>query len=303
VTGGLLRIGELSRRTGLTADLIRAWERRYDLLHPERTRGNYRLYTAADLSRLRLMQHYLGKGLPAAQAAALVHEAQTAALDTNPGIPAGDARKALRVLRESLDGFDDQRADRTLDRLLAVFTRGAVVRDVVMPYLGELGERWSAGEATIAQEHFASNFIEGWMLAMGRGWAQTGRRRAVLACVPGERHTLGLIAFGLVLRDLGWRVTYLGADTPVTSLDQAATAVGADAIVLSAALPGTFAAAAGDIRALARRHPVAVGGAGVARTRPDWLSTRTLPGDPVLAAHALSTAGRPPAQEEARREA
>ena len=178
-----------------------------------------------------------------------------------------------------------------------------MLRDVVLPYLHELGERWAGGETAVAQEHFASSFIEGWMLTMARGWTQTAGRRAVLSCVPGERHTLGLIAFGLALRDLGWRVTYLGADTPVASLDRAATTVGADAVVLSAALPGTFAAAADDIRALARRHPVAMGGAGVARAQSEWLSTRTLPADPVLAAHALNTEAGPEAQEEASSEA
>jgi MerR family transcriptional regulator, light-induced transcriptional regulator len=288
VPEGLLRIGELSRRTGLSTDVIRAWERRYDLLRPERTPGNFRLYTSSDVSRLRLMQHYLGRGLPAAQAAGLVHQVQTAAIDSNPGIPEGDVRKALAVLRDSLERFDDAPADRMLERLLGVFAPGAVLRDVVLPYLRALGERWACGEASIAQEHFASNFLEGWMLSMARGWSQAGRFRAVLSCVGGERHTLGLIAFGLALRDLGWRVTYLGADAPVSALDRAAAAVSAHTIVVSAALPGTFATVADDLRDLARKHPVAVGGAGVAPNRAAWLSKRTLPADPIVAAHALS---------------
>ena len=284
----VLRIGELSRRTGLSADLIRAWERRYDLLRPSRTDGGFRLYSADDISRLRLMQHYLGRGLPAAQAAGLVHRVQTAAFDANPGVPPGDARKALRVLRESLENFDDAPADRILERLLGVFATGAVLRDVVLPYLRELGERWACGEATIAQEHFASSFLEGWMLTMARGWSRSGPFRAVLAGMPGERHTLGLIAFGLALRDLGWRVTYLGPDAPVRAVGHAAHAVAANVIVLSAALPGTFGRAADDVRDLARTHAVAVGGAGVAAGTSEWLASRTLPADPLVAAHALT---------------
>src|SRR3954454_19214139 len=93
---GVLRIGELSRRTGLSTDVIRAWERRYDLLRPSRTDGGFRLYSADDISRLRLMQHYLAGGIPTAQAAGLVHHVQTAALDGNPGVPPGDVRTALR---------------------------------------------------------------------------------------------------------------------------------------------------------------------------------------------------------------
>jgi MerR family transcriptional regulator, light-induced transcriptional regulator len=279
----LLRIGELSRRTGLSADVIRAWERRYDLLRPERTDGGFRLYSSDDISRLRLMQHYLSRGIPTSRAAGLVHRVQTAALDANPGVPPGDVRKALRVLRESLEGFDDGSADRALERLLGVFTPGAVLRDVVLPYLRDLGDRWACGEATIAQEHFASGFLEGWMRTMGRAWSGRGAHRAVLACVPGERHTLGLLAFGLVLHDLGWRITYLGADAPVAAIDHAARAVAADVIVLSA----TLASDLDNLGGLAGAHAVAVGGAGVVGGS-GWLASRSLPADPIVAAHALT---------------
>src|SRR3954471_1766220 len=102
LSAGLLRTGSLSRRTGLSTDVIRAWERRYALLRPSRTDGGFRLYSADDISRLRLMQHYQARGIPTAQAAGLVHRVQTAALDANPGVPPGDVHKALRVLRESL---------------------------------------------------------------------------------------------------------------------------------------------------------------------------------------------------------
>jgi MerR family transcriptional regulator, light-induced transcriptional regulator len=288
VPDGLLRIGALAGRTGLSVDVIRAWERRYDLLRPGRTDGGYRLYSPDDLSRLRLMRHYLGQGIPTAQAAGLVHRVQTAALDANPGVPPGDVRKALRVLRDSLERFDDAPADRTLERLLGVFTPGAVLRDVVLAYLRELGRRWECGETTVAQEHFASAFLHGWMLTMARGWSRTGAYRAVLACVPGERHTLGLIAFGLALRDLGWRITYLGEDAPINVLKSAAARVTADAIVLSAALPATLADAAEAIGELAREHAVALGGAGATTNPAPWLASRTLPDDPIVAAHALT---------------
>lgn len=288
MTEPLLHIGELSRRSGYSADVIRAWERRYDLLRPTRTDGGYRLYSADDISRLRLMRHYLGRGISASRAAGLVHRVQTAALDANPGVPPGDVRKALRVLRDSLEGFDDGPADRTLERVLGVFAPGAVLRDIVLPYLREVGERWACGEATIAQEHFASNFLEGWMHTMARGWNRSGPYRAVLACVPGERHALGLMAFGLALHDLGWRITYLGADAPVLAVEHAADAVGADVVVFSAALPTTLASQLDKLRALSRRHAVAVGGAGATANRSEWLASRTLPADPIIAAHALT---------------
>jgi len=286
----LLQIGGLSRRTGVSVDVIRAWERRYDLLRPSRTAGNFRLYSQDDISRLRLMQHYLSKGLTTAQAARLVHRVQTAALNANPGLPAGDARKAVSALSDSLERFDDAPASRTLERLLGVFPPGTVLRDVVLPYLRGLGERWERGQVSVAQEHFASGFLESWMLSMAHGWAASGSRRAVLACVPGDRHTLGLVACGLALRELGWRITYLGADTPLAAVEHAADSVDADAIVLASALPGAFAAGDDlrDLRDLARKRPVSVGGAGVAENRVKGLASLILPTDPIVAANALT---------------
>ena len=234
------------------------------------------------------MRHYLRTGVPAAQAAALVREGRTAAPGSNPGVPSGDVRKALEILHRSLERFDDGPADRALGRLLGVFAPGVVLRDVVLPFLRELGERWARGEVGVAEEHFASGYLEGWMLSLGRGAGQAGRRRAVLACVPGERHTLGLIAFGVALRDLGWRVTYLGADTPLPALDRAARATGAEVIVLAAAMATTFGAAAAAVEDLAGRRPVRIGGAGAADARLGWVAERLLPADPVAAAQALS---------------
>jgi DNA-binding transcriptional MerR regulator/methylmalonyl-CoA mutase cobalamin-binding subunit len=285
---GMLRIGELSRRTGVSTDAIRAWERRYDLLRPARTAGNFRLYSAGDISRLRLMRHYLGNGVPAAQAAALVHRVQSAAVVANPGIPRGDVRSALSVLRAGLESFDDGPPGRVLERLLGVFTAGAVLRDVVLPYLRSLGDRWACGEATIAQEHFASAFIESWMLGMARRWSRSGARKAVLACVPGERHTLGLLAAGLALHDLDWRITYLGPDTPVHAVAQVAAATEPDAIVLSCTLPSHWAGVRADVRRLLGVHPVMLGGAAVAGDRSHWTASRCLPVDPIVAAQALT---------------
>jgi DNA-binding transcriptional MerR regulator len=288
VSGGVFHIGELSRRAGLSAHVIRAWERRYGLLQPARSNGNFRLYTADDLARLRLMQHYVAQSIPPSRAAELVRRARSAAVDRHPGIPRGDVHKALVVLRDSLERYDDGPAERLLRRLLGVFTAGAVLRDVVLPYLRELGHRWQCGETTVAQEHFASCFLEAWMLGMARGRPQSARRCAVLACVPGERHSLGLIAFGLALRDLGWRVAYLGADTPVPSAAQAADALGAEAVVLTAAVPSTLAAAAELIADLAETHPVVLGGEGTSELSWPPLAPRVLPADLLTAAQALT---------------
>jgi methanogenic corrinoid protein MtbC1 len=196
------------------------------------------------------------------------------------------------VLRTSLERFAAAPAERLLRRLAAAYTPGVVVRDVVLPHLRELGERWSCGEATIAQEHHASCVLEGWMLGVARGWGRASNRRAVLACVPGEHHTLGLAAFGIALRDLGWSVTFLGRDTPLASVEEAAQAVGADVVVLAAALPQALERSAEGIVELARSRPVLVGGQATVRDVAAQLRARILPADVIVAARVLSLQGR-----------
>lgn len=290
VPDALFRIGELSRRTGVSIDVIRAWERRYGLLEPTRSESNFRLYTQDDVARLRLMLHFVDQQIAPSRAAELVRQAQSAPMHANPGIPAADIRKALRVMRDSLERFDEAPADRLLRRLIGVFSPGIVFRDVVLPYLREVGERWECGETSIAQEHFASGFLEHWMLGCARRPARPSGRRAVLACVPGEHHALGLTAFAVVLKDLGWSVTFLGRDVPVASVRHAADAVRADAIVLTAVLPDPLAAAADDVMALTQTHSVVVGGPATAGDATPLPKQRILHPDLVTAARALTLA-------------
>ena len=171
-----------------------------------------------------------------------------------------------------------------------------ILRDVVLPYLRELGDRWECGEATIAQEHYASCLLESWMLSRARGWGRGGGRRAVLACIPGEHHALGLVAFGVALRELGWSITYLGRDTPVSSARRAAEAVGAETVVFAAVTPDTLAVAAGDVAGLGEERTVHVGGPATAAHTIAELATLTLPRDLLTAAKALTL---PRAEEDA----
>jgi DNA-binding transcriptional MerR regulator len=262
---GLVRIGELSRRSGVSPELLRAWERRYGLLRPERSSGGLRLYAPADLERIRVMRRHLADGLAAAEAAALAVRSGAAEEEVvGPALSLADARAELAA---ALDGFDEPRAQAVLDRLLAAATVDAVLREVVMPYLRELGERWQRDEASVAQEHFASSVLRGRLLGLARGWGLGVGPAAVLACLPGEQHDLGLIAFGLALRARGWRIVYLGADAPIDTVADAADRLRPALVVLYAATDLPVRPVAGDLRSLAARHRVALGGA-AARAEP-----------------------------------
>ncbi len=212
---GHLRIGELSRRTGASVDLLRAWEKRYGLLDPDRSEGGFRLYSDDDVARVRAMQAHLVDGLAAAEAARRALE------NGGPEAGGGDlVAQFRRELADALGSFAEGRANAVLDRLLGALSLDAVLVEVVLPYLHELGEAWGRGEASVAQEHFASNVIRGRLFGLARGWGEGAGPHALLACAPLEQHDLALIAFGLALRNRGWRITYLGQDTPLSALER-----------------------------------------------------------------------------------
>jgi DNA-binding transcriptional MerR regulator len=284
--GPLLRIGELSRRVGVSDHLLRAWESRYGLLQPVRSPGGFRLYSGADESRVRTMQSYLAEGLSAAEAArgALAGaSAQTAQVgEAGLAVPAGGGYFA--ALRQALDAFDEPAAQAVLDRVLADLSVPAVLRDLVLPYLAGLGERWQRGTASVAMEHFASNVIRGRLAGLARGWGSGHGPQALLACPPGEQHDLALMMFGIVLYRNGWRIGYLGANTPVEELARAAGVSRPDLVVLAAARPETLEPVRAELTALARRFPLALAGAGATAQFADAAGAQLMAGDPVTEA-------------------
>jgi DNA-binding transcriptional MerR regulator len=282
--GKVLRIGELSRRVGVPVESLRAWERRYGLLEPSRTQGGFRLYGEDDVARVLTMRANLERGLFAAEAARLALAEDVAIARPAAPAPVFDADELVAAL----DRFDEAGAQRALDSLFATLTLDVVLRDVLLPYLHELGERWERGEVSVAQEHFASNLIRGRLASLARSWDRGTGPRALLACVEGERHDLPLVCFGLALRGQGWRISYLGADTPIPSLADAVQTLAPDAVVVSGTVTGAFDASATRLRKVAHDAPLFVAGAAADDAVARRVRGTLLPGDPVTAAEMLA---------------
>jgi DNA-binding transcriptional MerR regulator len=282
---GYVRIGELSRRSGVSADLLRAWERRYGLLRPARSEGGFRLYSPQDEQRVALMRDHLERGLSAAQAARLILDETERRPDESPALARG-----AESLRQALDALDESAAHTALDTLLANLSLETVLGEVVMPYLHELGERWERGEASVADEHFASNLLRGRLLGLARGWDRGLGPRALLACAPGEQHDLALIVFGLALRERGWRITYLGPDTPIDSLENAARTLEPAAVVIAVTNPQRLAGTEASLRKVAQSVPLWIAGAGASPKVTEKAGARHLDADPLGGADLVAQA-------------
>lgn len=236
-----------------------------------------------------MMQRYLADGVPTAQAAELTIAARFAAsVGSGREVPAHDVIAAQKEMRESLGRFEETSAQRTLERLFVAFTPTTVTRDVLLPYMHETGEQWAAGRVTVAQEHFATNFFQARLYAMARGWDRGLGPRALLACAPNEQHTLGLIAFGIALHELGWRVTYLGSDTPVEALAEVAAIVHPELTVVAATMRQRLPPHARQLNEFSSRWALALGGPGVSKRLVKLTGARHLAGDPVSEAAAVS---------------
>ena len=285
-TGEVLRIGELSKRVGASPELLRAWERRYGLLRPARSAGGLRLYSSADVERVSVMRQHLAAGMAAAEAAALA--IRDAADGEASRSPLGST--AIRAeLTEALDAFDEPRAQAILDRLLGIATVETLLSEVIMPYLRELGERWERGEASVAQEHFASAVLRGRLLGLARGWGLGLGPVAVLACLPGEQHDLGLITFGLALRSRGWRIVYLGPDAPIDTVADVSGQLEPRLVVLNAVSRERVRPVLRKLRSLARRHRLALGGAAAEDDTLETSGIIALTGEPAAEAARVTT--------------
>lgn len=279
-TSGGIRIGELAHRTGVSPPLLRAWERRYGLMRPGRTAGGMRVYGPDDERRVREMRRRRDEGMSASLAAAAVLAAE------GSGTPDGQPAVAgmLADLDAALGGFDEQAAQEALDRLFGAFSLGTVLAEGVLPYLGGLGERWEAGDVSIAEEHFATTIVRGRLLALSRNWGVGRGPRALLACPPGELHDLGLICFGLALRERGWRITLLGTNTPIATVAEAAARLNPALVVITAMQERALRDARWELVVLARDHRVGLAGPGASADFAREVGAWALEGDPVHAA-------------------
>jgi MerR family transcriptional regulator, light-induced transcriptional regulator len=221
-----LNIAALARRTGIAADTLRKWEQRYRILQPSRTTGGQRRYSERDVARVEWLRERLDEGYRIGEAASL--------LGTVEVEPARSARDQLKAILETIGQGDSTEIGLRLDQAFALLGVDTTLDEVLRPLLETVGERWERGELTAADEHLVSEAVRsrlGYLLGDPGGGVHGV---AVLACVAGERHELGLMMAAIALRRDGWKVVYLGADTPLA--DAAALAKRLSARVLGLSL-------------------------------------------------------------------
>lgn len=269
-------IRQAAARTGIGESLLRAWQRRYAVVDPARTPSGYRLYDDEAIARLVAMRRLVEAGWSAAQAAASVRAAGAGAADAELGpatsdpAPAGRPRGSATDLVTAARGYDPVAIESALDDLFGRGSFEAVIDDLVLPAVAELGTAWADGALDIAGEHLASAAVHRRLAERfdhaSVPFGAAGLVGPVLVGLPpGARHELGALAFGVALRRRGCEVLYLGPDVPAASWAAAADEIDARVAVIAVARPDDVEPAIAAAGAIAAAHPatrVALGGSG-----------------------------------------
>ena len=266
----------VTERTGLSPDVLRAWERRYGVVNPERSEGGQRLYSDADIHRLSLLLKASQVGRAVGQVASLPPEelARMVAEDADRGAarptPAADHRAvAFAAVRD----LEPERLRSTLRRAVLSLGVPAFLEQVLTPLLVQIGEEWHAGRLGIAQEHAATAAVEqllGWIVQEFA--VPEDARRVLLATPAHSRHSLGAMIAAAAAAHDGWHVIWLGTDLPAGQIAVAARRHEADVVGLSVITADDPDAVSAEVAALrdelAAETPLLIGGSGAAALRP-----------------------------------
>lgn len=258
----------VARRTGLSADVLRAWEKRYGAVTPERAVGRRRLYSDDDIERLRLLKRVTAAGraigqvagFSTARLAAMVREDESEEV----AAPLADAEapglaSAAQYLQQAADAvreLDAARLEGVLSVAVVAMRVDRLLADVVGPLLERIGELWESSALTVAHEHVASAVVRQVLGAMVAAWENRRGAPTLVAATPqGERHEFGAMMAAASAVAAGWRVVYLGPDLPAGDIAEAARQQRARAVAVSVVSAQGAAAAERELAALRRALP------------------------------------------------
>jgi DNA-binding transcriptional MerR regulator/methylmalonyl-CoA mutase cobalamin-binding subunit len=287
----------VSRLTGLSPDVIRAWEKRYSVVAPVRGARGARLYSREDIDHLRSLARAVAGGRAIGDIARLEREQvkrladETApALDetTESSRAAGD-----NILDRALSAvamYDDAALRTELGDALAIMGPVRFVREVGAPFLTTVGERWHAGDFSIAQEHMATSALRNFLhSAISSRRSRTARPAVLLATTTGQKHEGGLLMVALLLLEQRVEIAYLGPEMPVDDIVTAAKELGVSVVALSFTTTHAPENTLEEIRAIERDLPAPVelwlGGMGAAEFGKQLRSTRTVVFESLEALH------------------
>jgi methanogenic corrinoid protein MtbC1 len=267
------------RRTGLSPDVLRVWERRYGAVRPVRSEGNRRLYSEDDVERLGLLARATASGrrigevasLSTARLRALVEDdrrSERGVASPAAAAPRGTAspRALLEEALAAVRAMDGPALERVMGRAAMSLPRAALLEELIVPLLHRIGDLWSEGSLRVAHEHLASAVVRNGLARLrGAGGGRPSTPAFISATPAGQLHEFGALAVALEAEAAGFEVAYLGPNLPAEDIAAAAQALDASVVALSVVYPADDPRVGTDIewlrRLLGTRPVLLVGGA------------------------------------------
>ncbi len=262
-------------RTGLTAHVLRVWEKRYEAVTPQRTDTNRRLYTDDDIKRLQNLVLLTRAGHSIGQIASLSDDeiddlVKAADKVTHLKPPTADQsvpgyiEECLKAVRK----FDQSRLEKIFDNAIRDLGYSGLISQVLLPFIQRIGTEWHDGNITTADEHAATSFIKDYLTQRMSAYAATTNAPTLLVTTPsGQLHELGAFIASCLARKSGWRVIYLGASLPADAIAGAVVRSEACAVLLSIIYPVDDPALPKELIQLRKQLPqkttILVGGDGI----------------------------------------
>ena len=275
MSSALLPLQAVTRATGLSGHVLRAWEKRYGAIRPVRSESGQRRYTQADLHRLLLLRratqagHSIGTIAKRSDSEIRRLLAIPAAPERVVGTPDEEIREECLAAVRAMSAT---RLNRALDAASVRFGHQGMLLRVMAPLAEQIGELWRAGQITAAHEHFFTATARSFLGNTAQQFAPAIDAPVLIAATPaGQLHELGAFMAAVAAAHLGWRSVYLGASLPAAEIAAAARQVEAVALVLSIIHPPDDPRLAGELRAIRRHLPdiaLFVGGRAADRYRP-----------------------------------
>jgi DNA-binding transcriptional MerR regulator/methylmalonyl-CoA mutase cobalamin-binding subunit len=253
-------ISTVSTLTGVNAVTLRAWERRYGLIQPQRTKKGHRLYSAEDIKRIREILRLVEEGVSIGQVRAVLDASELPPGEIGADNTWGTYRQHMV---SAIENFDEAGLEHVYNEAMSLYPVEIVTRRLLVPLLKELGDRWENATGSVAEEHFFGVYMRNKLGA--RFHHRQGNPqgpRLLVACLPGELHEIGLLLFALSAHDRGFQIILLGADMPLEELPIVVRRAHCDAVVLSGSIEPPDELLGQELPELVRHAgvPVFVGG-------------------------------------------
>lgn len=240
----------VSQMTGLSVHVIRAWEKRYNVVEPDRTDTNRRLYSEEDIEKLKLLNdalhlgHHIGgvANLSLAELRSLLSKETKGTIEIkNNFAPVSSEKIVEEVLSESLEAvknYDAKKLESILLNASAKLTQPILIESLIIPLVYKVGDLWHSGEIRVANEHLASSVIRGFLYNLLDSYSLNDSAPVMVTATPrGQEHELGALIAGVVAASSGWKVIYLGSNLPAEEIAAVVSHLKARVVALSIVYP------------------------------------------------------------------